>query len=127
VASLELVGTKGMLRIEPAYEYVGSLKWKLNINDKEREKTFPAGDQFAPELIHFSDCILRNKRPEPDGYEGLADVRIIEAIFKSAASGRAVKIAPVKPQKQIRGSQKITRPPVKNPLEVNVEAPHSGS
>jgi predicted dehydrogenase len=126
VASLELVGTKGMLRIEPAYEYVGELKWSVTINDKKREKTFPAGDQFAPELIHFSECILNGKRPEPDGNEGLADVRIIEAIFKSAASGRAVKIAPVKPQKPIKPGQKITRPPVRKPPEVKVEAPHSG-
>jgi glucose-fructose oxidoreductase len=126
VASLELVGTKGMLRIEPAYEYIGNLKWSLTINDKEREKKFPAGDQFAPELMHFSDCILRRKRPEPDGNEGLADVRIIEAIFKSAATGRAVKIAPVKPQKQIKPRQKVARPPVGKPPEVHVEAPHSG-
>ena len=126
VASLELVGTKGMLRIEPAYEYTGELKWAVTINDKKREKTFPAGDQFAPELIHFSDCILNGKRPEPDGNEGLADVRIVEAIFKSAASGRAVKLAPVKSQKQIKSSQKIARPQVKDPAEVNVEAPHSG-
>jgi glucose-fructose oxidoreductase len=126
VASLELVGTKGMLRIEPAYEYAGELKWTLTIDEKRREKTFPAGDQFAPELIHFSDCVLKGKRPEPDGSEGMADVRIIEAIFKSAASGRAVKIAPVKPQKQPKASQAITRPPVREPSLVKTEAPHSG-
>ena len=79
VASLELVGTKGVLRIEPAYEYVEALKWTLMVNDKKQERTFPKGDQFAPELIHFSDCVLKGKRPEPDGEEGMADVRIIEA------------------------------------------------
>lgn len=126
VASLELVGTKGMLRIEPAYEYVGELKWTLSINEKEQKKTFPAGDQFAPELIHFSECVRTAKRPEPDGCEGLADVRIIEAIFKSAASGRAVKIAPVKPQKRVKPSQVIKRPPVKKPSLVKTQAPHSG-
>ena len=126
VASLELVGSKGMLRIEPAYEYQGELKWLLAINDKRTEKTFPAGDQFAPELVHFSDCVLKGRRPEPDGNEGLADVRIIEAIFKSAASGRAVKIAPVKPQNAIKRSQAMTRPSVEEPALVNTEAPHSG-
>jgi predicted dehydrogenase len=126
VASLELTGTKGMLRIEPAYEYVEELKWTLTISDRKQEKTFPAGDQFAPELIHFSDCVLNGKHPEPDGNEGLADVRIVEAIFKSAASGRAVKIAPVKPQKRLKPSQAMTRPPVRKPPKVKVEAPHSG-
>lgn len=57
----------------------------------------------------------KGKQPEPDGYEGLADVRIIEGIFKAAATGRAVKIAPVKPQKAIKPSQAIKRPPVPKP------------
>jgi len=126
VASLELVGTKGMLRIEPAYEYAGELKWSLSIGGKKQEKTFPAGDQFAPELEHFSDCILKGTRPEPDGHEGFADVRIVEAIFKSARTGRAVEIQPVKPQKPPTTSQMMKRPPVKEPALVNTEAPHSG-
>src|SRR5436190_11941515 len=124
VASLELVGTKGLLRIEPAYEYVGSLKWQLSIGGEEQKKGFPKGDQFAPELIHFSDCVLKGKKPEPDGNEGLADVRIVEAAFKSARSGRAVRIEPVRPQKPPRPSQVIKRPPVKKPRIVSAEAPH---
>jgi glucose-fructose oxidoreductase len=126
VASLELVGTKGMLRIEPAYEYVGELKWSLSIGDKKQEKTFAAGDQFAPELVHFSECVLKGKQPEPNGHEGLADVRIIEAIFKSAKSGRVVRIEPVKQQQRPKRSQKMKRPPVKEPALVNSEPPHSG-
>jgi predicted dehydrogenase len=125
VASLDLVGTKGSLRIDPAYDYEGSHQWSVTINGKEREKKFPAGDQFAPELIHFSECVRTGKRPEPDGREGLADARIIEAIFKSAASGRAVKIAPVKSQKQIKRNQKMTRPRVQGSPKVNVEPPQS--
>jgi len=35
------------------------------------------GDQFAPELLYFSECIQKNRQPEPSGWEGLADVRII--------------------------------------------------
>ena len=125
VASLELVGTKGMLRIEPAYEYVGPLKWELSVNDKKEQKTFASGDQFAPELVHFSDCVLKGKKPEPDGYEGMADVRVINAIFDSAEAGRAVKIDPVRPQKMPRPSQARKRPPVRQPELVNTEAPHS--
>jgi predicted dehydrogenase len=126
VASLELVGTKGVLRIEPAYDYPGELKWALTIDEKKTEKTFPAGDQFAPELIHFSDCIRKGQHPEPDGEEGLADVRVIDAIFKSAASGRAVKIASTNPQKRIKPSQAIRQPPARKPALVRTQAPHSG-
>jgi predicted dehydrogenase len=125
VASLELVGTQGMLRIEPAYEYVGSLKWSLSIKGKQKERTFPPGDQFAPELIHFSDCILNRKTPEPDGYDGLADVRIIDAIFQSAKLRRAVRIRPVTPQRRITPAQAIQRRPVRKPDVTRAEAPHS--
>jgi glucose-fructose oxidoreductase len=37
-ASLELVGTKGVLRLDPAYEYEGQLKWSLSINGKRQER-----------------------------------------------------------------------------------------
>lgn len=126
VASLEVVGARGMLRIDPAYSYTEQLKWSLTIGEKTREKTFPVGDQFAPELIHFSECVRKGKRPEPDGNEGLADVRVVEAIFKSAASGRAVKIAPAKRQKRVKPSQAMKRPPVHKTGLVKSKAPHSG-
>lgn len=126
VASLELVGTKGTLRLDPAYSYTEKLTWALTIDAKTREKTFPVGDQFAPELIHFSECVRNGQRPEPDGHEGLADVRIVDAIFKSAASGRAVRIAPVKGQKRVRPAQVIRRPPVREPSLAKSKAPHSG-
>jgi hypothetical protein len=34
-------------------------------------------DQFGPQLVYFSNCILRDIAPESSGNEGLADVRII--------------------------------------------------
>ena len=57
----------------------------------------------------------------------MADVRVIEAIFKSAATGRTVKIALLMAQKQIKRSQKMKRPRVQDPPKVNVEPPHSGA
>ena len=39
-------------------------------------------------------------------------------------TGGKVKIGAVKAQKQIKRSQKKTRPRVQNPPKVNVEAPH---
>ena len=42
------------------------------------------GDQFAPEIKYFSDCILNGREPEPSGEEGMLDVRVIEAVLESA-------------------------------------------
>jgi glucose-fructose oxidoreductase len=119
----EVVGTKGSLRVEPAYEYVGGLRHRVKINGKEQERTFPARDQFAPELVYFSDCILSNRQPEPNGMEGLLDVRVIEALYRSAGSGKIVKLKPMARRRRPKLEQEIHRPPVKEPKLVHTESP----
>jgi len=34
--------------------------------------------------VHFSECVRAGKEPRPSGREGLADVRVIEALYRSA-------------------------------------------
>ena len=94
VSRLSLVGTKGELRMDPAYEYAEGLRQQLKIGAKKTSRSFPKRDQFAGEIAHFSDCILRGKTPEPAGEEGMADVRIIEAIYESLRTKRAVQLEP---------------------------------
>jgi hypothetical protein len=53
----------------------------------------------------------------------MQDVRIIEALYKSARTGRAVSIAPFRDRKQPTRRQQITRPGVKEPDVVKVKAP----
>jgi glucose-fructose oxidoreductase len=125
VAQYDLVGTKGRLRLENAYEYRGELKCRITIGDKETEKTFKAGDQFAPELIYFSDCILNDRPTEPSGNEGLADVRVINAIYQSAQTGRTVRVEPVSKRRRPGLEMEIKRPPVEQPELVRASAPHS--
>jgi predicted dehydrogenase len=126
VSQYELVGTKGRLRLENAYEYLGELKCVITIGDRETEETFKPGDQFAPELIYFSDCILNDHSPEPSGNEGLADVRVINAIYQSAKTGRAVRVEPVPKRRRPDQEMAIKRPPVEEPELVGASAPQSG-
>ena len=46
----------------------------------------------AGQTAYFSDCILSGTRPESDGEEGLADVRVLRAIEAASLSGQAQKI-----------------------------------
>jgi glucose-fructose oxidoreductase len=123
VSSYELVGTKGHLQLNPAFEYVGALTQRLTSQGHTRTKRFPAGDQFAAELIYFSDCIRRNRDPEPSGTEGLIDVQIIEALYRSSEQRRPIKLKlPAKgswPTKR----QVIRRPPVRKPSLVHTQSP----
>ena len=123
VSEYEVVGTEGRARLDPAYEYVGELEQSITVRGKRRSRTFMARDQFAAELLYFSDCILRNHAPEPSGMEGLIDVSIIEALYRSARIGRPVELK-LPPKKQWpTPHQTITRPPVRKPRLVNVKSP----
>jgi predicted dehydrogenase len=109
----EVIGTKGVLKMDPAYEMVEDLRIEVTIGERTTKKVFKKRDQFAPELVYFSDCILQNKQPEPSGREGLADVRIIQALLESADSGRPVSISQVKVKRRPDMSQEISKEPVK--------------
>jgi predicted dehydrogenase len=124
VSNYRVVGTEGDLVLEPAYEYAGELKQRVTVNGRTRERRFPKRDQFAPELIHFSECILTGAEPEPSGWEGLADVRVIRALYRSADSGQPVTLEPFDMDAQRPSlDQEIRRPPVPKPELVNTEAP----
>ena len=118
----EVVGTKGSLRLDPAYEYAFSLKLHLTIDGKTRTQKFPKRDQFAPELLYFSDCILKNRNPEPSGFDGLADVRTIQALYRSNKIGKSVEIRPVAIKQRPSLRQERRRPPVKKPVLVQAKS-----
>ena len=94
VDAYRIVGTEGDLLVEPAYTYSGVRKHYLSIGGDTTVESFPDVDQFAPELMHFTACILEDSEPEPSGEEGLADVRVLEAIAESARTARPVALAP---------------------------------
>lgn len=114
-SAYEIVGTKGSITLDPAYEYAQGVAYVLRLGKRTREKRYEKSDQFAPELIYFSDCINSDREPEPSGEEGLADVRVIEALNRSIETGRWV--APELPQRRRRPSlrQEIRRPGIQPP------------
>jgi len=95
-----LIGTKGVLRADPACEYAMAIKHQLTIGETKSSRTFSKRDQFAAELVYFSDCIVKDKEPEPSGLEGMADVRIIEAIYESARMKRTVHLPELRAKKR---------------------------
>ena len=122
VGEYRIVGTKGQLHVDPAYEYAEGLAYELTIDDKTTRKRVGKRDQFAAELLYFSDCILNGRSPEPSGEEGLQDVRIVEALYKSATTGKAVRMPPFDRAKRPTAKQRITRPGVRKPKLVKVQS-----
>ena len=119
VSQYTLVGSKGVLHSNPAYEYAVAIQHQLIIGEKTTRKKFPKRDQFAAELIYFSDCILKNKEPEPSGYEGLADVQIVEAIYESIRTRRTVRLGPAPKKGRPDVHQEIHQPPHGKPTVIH--------
>src|SRR5262245_3450578 len=122
VGSYSIVGTKGQIRVDPAFEYAEGLAYEMKLNGRVTRKRIARRDQFAPELVHFSNCILKDTQPEPSGEEGLQDVRIVRALYESAETGKAVSIPPYERSKRPTGRQRIVRPGVKAPRLVKVQS-----
>ncbi len=122
-SAYEVVGTNGVLRMDPAYELAQALKAEVTIAGKAKQQTFEKRDQFAPELIYFSDCIINNKTPEPSGDEGLADVRIIRAILDSARNGRPARVEQTKISSRPDTKLEIVKPPIASPPQLINAAP----
>src|SRR5690606_24912568 len=100
------------------------LKHFLTIQDeKPEEKTYGKRDHFAPQLIHFSDCVLNDKPVEPSGVEGLTDLIIVDGIRESIRTGRAVRLD--LPQRDYRPTieQEIQRRAVRKQDLVHADQP----
>jgi predicted dehydrogenase len=118
-----LVGTRGHIEIEDAYEYAGPRELRLSVGGKERVRRFKPADQFAPELIAFSRAILQDTSVEPDGEEGLRDVRVIVAALRSARENRPLTLSWPARSRRPEPSDRMYRPPVREPRLIGVEAP----
>jgi glucose-fructose oxidoreductase len=123
-SDFRVVGTKGDLHVEPAYEYAEALAYTLTIDERTRRKRGRKRDQFAAELLYFSDCIRHNRTPEPSGEEGAWEVRIVDALYESARRGEPISLRPFEGEPGLRKSQAISRPPVREPELVHADKPH---
>ncbi|MBK7862617.1 MAG: Gfo/Idh/MocA family oxidoreductase [Archangiaceae bacterium] len=120
----DLIGTKGLLQSDPAFGHQGALKQTLTVGEKVTRRTAHDRDQIAPEIIELSNCILEDRQPEASGEEGLLDVRIIEALQRSARERHPVRLP--RARKRTRPSmrqQRRVRPHRRAPRTVKVASP----
>ena len=85
----------GWTEMNPAFAYDGlrlGYGRTLEGTDQVTDIEVPARDQFATELDHMAECVVRDRRPHTGGEEGLQDMRIIAAIYESARLGSRVRL-----------------------------------
>lgn len=87
---------RAWLNMDPAFAYRGlkaSISEAKGTSEILTYPTLAEQNQFALEMDHFASCVLENKTPDTPGEEGLRDQVIMEALYKSAAENRPVKLS----------------------------------
>lgn len=84
---LRAEAANGWFQLSPAYEYKG-LKGETSKGKIEFEQV----NQQALQMDSFAKCVLNNTKSTVPGEMGLRDVRILEAIYRSADTNREVKL-----------------------------------
>jgi predicted dehydrogenase len=123
VSAYRVVGTTGDIRMDPAYAFSADLNVFVTQVGKTEETRYRQRDQVGAEILYFSDCILNNRNPEPDGYEGLADLFIIEGIEKAIRNKKSILLDPFKRKPRPSPDQEIRLSATKAPKLVNASPP----
>ena len=86
---------RGSIELDNAFAYGGqrlTVAHRAGEAEAVEELRLSPADQFAREIDHFAACILEGRTPDTPGEEGLRDHVIMEAIYRSAATGAPVAL-----------------------------------
>lgn len=124
---LQIIGSKGEFEASPSFGFGEgtAICYRATIDGKTTEHEHPVVDQFAGETQYFSDCILQNREPEPDGDEGWRDVRVLEAIERALQSGQPQRLDPLPKRPGVSVEQARRLPLAEVPEYVNTSEPVS--
>jgi predicted dehydrogenase len=84
---LKVKAEQGEFELSQAYRY-GGMEGKT----PEGPMNFPQINQQATQMDDFANCIVQNKNTIVPGEMGMQDIKIVEAIYRSIASGKREKI-----------------------------------
>ncbi len=116
-----VVGTEGSLRLDAAFGLNDAKTHHIQTGEKERDVKYGKSDHLGAVAQYFAECIRKNRQPAPNGQEGLADVRILEAIQRSAKDKKPVALDAFTGGKRPALSQMITLRPARPPKLVNAK------
>jgi predicted dehydrogenase len=89
---LRIEGETGNIHMEPAFSYGGLMMGVQHKGERPQTFTPKPADQFATEIEDFARCVIEGRPTRTPGEEGMQDMKIIEALYKSGADQRPVKL-----------------------------------
>ena len=116
-----LAGDDGEIRMDGGFSFSGERTLTQTGGDGEA-RTFPEMDQFGPQLRYFTRCIREDREPEPNGDEGLVDVRIIRTLYEALESGRMERVE-LRRERRPTPDMAIACPALETPEMVEASAP----
>lgn len=87
--AFRVYAARGWFGLDPAFAYGGN----RGVRSDGKAIALPEPNLFAAEMDDFARCILEGRPTKVSGAEAMKDVRIMTAIYESARTGRAVKLA----------------------------------
>jgi predicted dehydrogenase len=85
---LKATAEKGWIELTSAYRY-GGMRGATSKGPMDFD---PNVNQQALQMDDFTDCVRNNKPTRVPGEEGLKDMKVVEAIYRSIQSGKKEKI-----------------------------------
>jgi len=89
---LTVIGTDGVVEVEDAFEPRRDRRVRIERGDETVEFAGLGRDETVEEFDYFARCVLRGERPEPDGRDGLTDMRAMAAVYDSAGGAGRVSL-----------------------------------
>ena len=87
--TLTVDGSAGRIEIPDMFDDNGPVHIRYTDDREDEELATPSPGRFVMQLNEFSECVLTGKAPEFPAEDGLLNTAAIEALYRSAASGRA--------------------------------------
>lgn len=91
-AFLTVLGTEGQAKLHNAFGVAADRELVVETDRGSLELTGVGRDETIEEFDYFAHCLLTDERPEPDGRDGLVDVKTAMAAYRAADDGRHIDI-----------------------------------
>jgi xylose dehydrogenase (NAD/NADP) len=89
---LEILGTAGKLVLDPAFYEREDRELTIVRGGMEADVEFEQVNQLEEEFAYFGHHLLTGTALHPDGQHALTDMRVLDAVYESAATGEAVEV-----------------------------------
>jgi xylose dehydrogenase (NAD/NADP) len=88
----EVRGTDGVLRLDPAFAVAVERTLTLERAGEGAVSATARTDEVREEFDYCAAAVTGATELEPDGAEGLADMRVVEAVYEAAETGERVSV-----------------------------------